>query len=195
MHILGIDEAGRAPLAGPVAVGFVRIPDGFDVLAHFPGAKDSKLLTEKKREEIFRALEERAEALGIRWCVRFGTHETIDARGITIAVKQAIRSGVKALAPEPDGVRVQLDGALYAPREYEQETVIRGDALVPVISLASIVAKVSRDRLMKKYARKFPHYGFELHKGYGTRFHYDALRAHGPCEIHRATYLHLAEPV
>ena len=95
------------------------------------------------------------------------------------------------LAPDPTEVRVLLDGLLHAPEEYEQETIIKGDALEPVISLASIAAKVRRDRLMKRLALAYPEYFFEVHKGYGTKKHYEALKKWGPSDIHRKTFLHL----
>lgn len=190
--ILGVDEAGRAPLAGPVAVGFVAVPSGFEVAKEFPGVKDSKQLTELAREKIFTMLEGRAKRGDVRFCVRFGTHGEIDERGITIAVRRAIRKGVLALAPDPVLVeKVYLDGLLFAPYGYPQETVIHGDDRIPIISLASIAAKVSRDRLMKKYAKRFPLYGFEKHKGYPTELHYEMIKRHGPCVIHRRSYIHV----
>ena len=191
--ILGVDEAGRAPLAGPVSVGIVAVAEGFDVSREFPGVKDSKQLTELARERMYEMLLARVGRGDARFRVCYGSHTEIDARGITIAVRRAIRRGVLALAPRARAAdaRIYLDGLLYAPREYPQETIINGDDLVPIISLASIAAKVSRDRLMKRLARRFPAYGFEKHKGYGTKAHWAALNLHGPCEIHRTTYLHL----
>ena len=189
-YLIGVDEAGRAPLAGPVSVGFVKVPHHFDVALEFPGVKDSKQLSEKKREEIYRLLEKRAERGDVQFCVRFATHEVIDALGLTRAVRKAIISGVRRLAPkaETQNVKIYLDGLLYAPSQYAQETVIHGDDLVPVISLASIAAKVERDRLMRRMARKYPEYGFERHVGYPTRAHYAAIREHGLCEIHRRSF-------
>ena len=107
-----------------------------------------------------------------------------------MAVRRALSRGVNTLAPDAALVRIQLDGALRAPVEYAQETVINGDDLIPLISLASIAAKVTRDRLMMQYAKEFPDYGFEVHKGYGTKAHYEALKIHGPCAIHRRSFLH-----
>lgn len=185
---MGVDEAGRAPLAGPVSVGFVLVPHNFDVLKEFPGVKDSKQLSELKREEIYESLLKRKQAGDVSFCVRFSDHLYIDEYGITRAVKRAIISGTRYLAPQEENVTVMLDGLLYAPSQYEQETVIGGDDLIPVISLASIAAKVERDRLMKKLAKKFPQYGFERHKGYPTAAHYAAIREHGLSEIHRRSY-------
>lgn len=189
--VLGVDEAGRGPLAGPVAVGVVAVPEGFDVMLEFPGVKDSKKLSEKRREEIFKALEERQAKGDVRFIVKFSSEKLIDSRGITHAVRDAVSRGVNALAFDAALFEVQLDGLLRAPPEYRQTTIINGDELVPIISLASIAAKVSRDRLMLKLAEEHPDYGFEQHKGYGTKAHYEALRVLGPCAIHRRSFLHL----
>lgn len=185
---MGVDEAGRAPLAGPVAVGFVMVPKNFDVLREFPGVKDSKQLSELKREEIYEALLKRKRAGDVSFCVRFSDHLYIDAHGITRAVKHAIVSGVRYLSTDEEGVTVMLDGLLSAPSTYTQQTIINGDELIPVISLASVAAKVERDRLMNKFAKKFPSYGFERHKGYPTKAHYAALREFGLCDIHRRSF-------
>ena len=186
--LVGVDEAGRAPLAGPVSVGFVAVEEGFDVMHAFPGLRDSKKLTPEKRDELYGLLEEFSRKGDVRFCVRFSSAEYIDERGITKAVARAIEQGVRALMPEPRGVRVLLDGLLHAPKEYRQQTIIGGDNLVPIISLASIAAKVRRDRLMKRLARQFPGYGFEIHKGYPTKMHYEALKNLGISEAHRRTY-------
>jgi ribonuclease HII len=185
--LIGVDEAGRGPLAGPVAVGVVAIPLGFDVLAEFPQVKDSKQLSAQKRELIFNEVERRASRGDLQFAVRFSSHEFIDRFGITRAVQEALSSGVRELAP-PSHATVMLDGLLHAPKSYRQRTVIHGDALVPIIGLASILAKVTRDRTMEQLSRFYPEYGFEQHKGYGTQQHYRALRMHGLCDIHRRTY-------
>lgn len=190
--MLGVDEAGRGPLAGPVAVGVVAVPEGFDVAKEFLGVADSKKLSEKKRERIFRMLEARVLAGDVRFTVELESAETIDIEGIAVAVRRALWRGVNALAPDAALVKIQLDGALRAPPEYAQETIINGDELVPLISLASIAAKVTRDRLMHVLAKEYPGYGFEKHKGYGTKAHYEALEKHGLCVIHRRSFIHLA---
>ncbi|MCX6786540.1 MAG: ribonuclease HII [Candidatus Kaiserbacteria bacterium] len=187
---LGVDEAGRGPLAGPVAVGVIAVQEGFDVAREFPGVADSKKLSEKKREKLFEMLEERVAYGDARFCVEFESAETIDKEGIVFAVRHALWRGVNALAPDAALVKIQLDGALRAPPEYSQETIINGDELIPIISLASIAAKVTRDRLMKELSLQYPQYGFEKHKGYGTRAHYAALLEFGPCAIHRRSFLH-----
>jgi ribonuclease HII len=188
--VLGVDEAGRGPLAGPVAVGVVMAPFGFDIAKHFPGVADSKQLPEKERERIFNILEGQSV---VSYSVRFAGHDTIDSRGIVYAVHSAVTRGVRSLAPSPHSVKILLDGLLRAPKDYEQQTIIGGDASEPIISLASVAAKVSRDRLMKRLAKTYPEYAFERHKGYGTALHYDMIAKFGPCVIHRRTYLHLAE--
>ncbi|OGG94243.1 hypothetical protein A3G63_03235 [Candidatus Kaiserbacteria bacterium RIFCSPLOWO2_12_FULL_52_8] len=189
--ILGVDEAGRGPLAGPVAVGVVAVPEGFDVAIEFPGGKDSKKLSEKKREKIFGMLESRVAGGDARFVVEFSSAAIIDERGISHAVREALNRGVNALAPDAALVEIVLDGSLKAPPEYKQKTIINGDDLVPIISLASIAAKVTRDRLMTKLAKQYPAYGLEKHKGYGTRAHYEALKLHGPSAIHRRSFLHI----
>jgi len=190
--LLGVDEAGRGPLAGPVSVGIVAVPEGFDVAKEFPGVADSKKLSEKNRERLYEMLVARVTEGDARFAVEFESAETIDREGIAVAVRRAVSRGVNALAPDAALVRVLLDGALRAPAEYAQETIINGDELTPIISLASIAAKVSRDRLMLELAKKYPDYGFEKHKGYGTKLHYEMLLKHGFCVIHRRSFIHLA---
>ena len=189
--MLGVDEEGRGPLAGPVSVGVVAVPEGFDVMKEFPGVADSKKLSEKRREKVFQMLEARVALGDAHYTVEFESAETIDNEGIAIAVRRALWRGVNKLAPDSSFVHVLLDGSLKAPPEYSQETIINGDELVPLISLASIAAKVTRDRLMLDFAKKYPLYGFEKHKGYGTKEHYEMLKKHGLCDIHRKSFIHL----
>lgn len=191
--LLGVDEAGRGPLAGPVSVGVVMVPREFDVAAAFPGVADSKKLTERKREKLFSMLEARVALGDVRFTVAFESAAAIDERGIAAVVREAVARGIERLLERGDTVEVFLDGALSAPSLYPQHTIIGGDATVPLISLASIAAKVSRDRLMVALAKEFPEYGFEKHKGYGTRAHYEALTAYGLSEIHRKSFVHLVK--
>jgi len=191
MYVIGVDEAGRGPLAGPVAVGVVMVPKGFDVAKEFVGVADSKKLSEKRRENIFHMLEERVSNGDCRFTVELESNETIDNEGIAVAVRRALWRGVNALAPDSALVRLQLDGSLKAPPEYAQETIVGGDATVPIISLASVAAKVVRDRLMVELAKEYPEYGFDIHKGYGTKKHYEALQKHGLCVIHRRSFVHI----
>ena len=157
--VLGVDEAGRGPLAGPVAVGVVMVAEGFDVAAEFRGVADSKALSEKKREAIFAMLEARAARGDARYVVEWGGEGEIDARGIAVVVREAVARGVTRLAETSDEGQtfiIMLDGALHAPSEYRQQTIIGGDASVPLISLASIAAKVSRDRLLIRLGSQYP---------------------------------------
>lgn len=189
--ILGVDEAGRGPLAGPVAVGVVAAAPEFDFLAAFPGLNDSKKLTEKKREVLYELLLAEVQKGNVRARVCLSSETVIDTRGIAPAVRDALTRGVRALAPETDGVHIYLDGSLKAPKEYEQETIVGGDALIPAIMLASVAAKVVRDRLMLKLALDYPQYGFEKHKGYGTKAHYAALKEFGLSPVHRRSFIHI----
>ena len=190
--MLGVDEAGRGPLAGPVAVGVVAVPENFRITREFPGIVDSKQMSPLARVKTFRLLQKRMREGDIRFCVRITSAERIDTWGLTRAVASATARGVRSLAPEQGNVFIYLDGLLTAPPEYNQQTIIGGDEAVPIIALASIAAKVVRDRLMTRLAKQFPEYGFEVHKGYGTRAHYKALEKYGLCAIHRRSFMHLA---
>lgn len=186
--IIGVDEAGRGPLAGPVAVGIVAVSPRLNLGRIFPGLKDSKKLSEKKREEIYAKMQVLSKSKRLQYIVVFSSHSVIDKKGITKAVARAVNFGVKKLAPEHRTAEVLLDGLLKAPKEYAQKTIIRGDESEPVISLASIAAKVERDWFMQKVSKKYPEYGFEQHKGYGTRKHFAAINKFGFCSIHRRSY-------
>ncbi len=206
--VIGIDEAGRGPLAGPVAVGIVVAPIDFDIRKAFPGVHDSKQLTEKKREEIYMQLQVASGKLKIkvgqdangkikeeiRYLVVFASAEVIDTKGITYAVRSSIYKGIRKLGVLPHECHILLDGLLKAPPEYSQTTIVGGDASDAIISLASIAAKVERDRLMRRLAKKHPGYGFEQHKGYGTPGHLAALSQFGPCAIHRKTFGRVGVP-
>ncbi len=185
--IIGVDEAGRGPLAGPVAVGVIRAPRDFDFTI-FPSLNDSKKLSEKKREAIFELLLEKQKAGEISFCVKSVSAKSIDRSGISACVRSAVHAGVRVLAPEAANVKVYLDGLLHAPKEYEQETIVGGDAIIPAIMLASVAAKVSRDRLMVQLAERYPGYGLEQHKGYGTKAHQEAIRSLGLSDIHRRSF-------
>lgn len=187
--LLGVDEAGRGPIAGPVSVGVVMVPAGFDVASEFPGVADSKAISEKKREKLFALLEERVAKGDVAYRVEFGEASAIDSDGIVPTIGSAVDRAISAFTTTPEGVHIFLDGSLHAPSEYAQETIVRGDATVPLISLASIAAKVSRDRLMLELAKVYPEYAFAQHKGYGTKLHYELLAKHGPSAIHRRSFL------
>lgn len=185
--LIGVDEAGRGPLAGPVAVGAVAVPPGFDVKQEFPGVTDSKLLSRQKREILFIRIEQRASRGDLQFSVRMSDHRFIDRHGIVRAVQTAVWAGVRELAAPTHGF-VMLDGLLKAPASYAQRTVVGGDLRVPVISLASILAKVTRDRLMEEISVRYPEYNFHQNMGYGTPEHKRAIRRHGLCDIHRKSF-------
>ncbi|HEX2792592.1 MAG TPA: ribonuclease HII [Candidatus Paceibacterota bacterium] len=188
-YIVGVDEAGRGPLAGPVAVGVIAVVEGYDIRARFPGLNDSKKLSEKKRAALFRLLQEEIRAGNVRASVQLSSAAMIDGEGIVPAVRSALYKGVRKLLPKPEEGKVYLDGSLKAPPEYEQETVIGGDGIVPAIMLASIAAKVTRDVRMVELDATHPGYGFATHKGYGTKAHYAAIDTLGPCAEHRTTFI------
>jgi len=190
-YLVGIDEAGRGPLAGPVAVGVARVAEGYDVLVAFPGLNDSKKLTEKKRELLYGILLKEVKAGNVLVRVSLSGENLIDEKGIAYAIRSALKRGLEALLPDPEKGIVYLDGSLHAPKEYRQETIIGGDGKIPVIMLAALAAKVTRDRLMVKLSQEHPQYGFEKHKGYGTKAHMEALREHGLSAIHRTTFVHI----
>jgi ribonuclease HII len=160
-----------------------------DIRARFPGLADSKLLAPKKREELFARARLAVASGDIRYAVAFEDAATIDAIGITAAVQKALDRCLALLAPLKAATHIYLDGLLHAPAAYSQTTIIHGDALIPAISLASVIAKVSRDAVMDDLAREYPQYGFDRHKGYGTPAHYAALAAHGPTPLHRRSFL------
>jgi len=185
--IIGIDEVGRGPLAGPVSVGVVVCKTA---LAVIPELNDSKKMTEAARNRVFR-IAKRMENEGV---ISFGTFSTsartIDAVGIEKSIARCVERGLETLAPVPGAVTVFLDGRVRAPEQYEQQSIIRGDSLIPAISLASVVAKVHRDRYMSRVIeQRHPEYGFIRHKGYGTREHIEALKKFGPSTVHRRSFL------
>ncbi|MBI2120870.1 MAG: ribonuclease HII [Parcubacteria group bacterium] len=191
-YIVGIDEAGRGPLAGPVAVGAFCARADFCGFKNFSaGVKDSKQLSEKKREEWYAKMLCEKELGNFSFAVSFASSGMIDRRGLSFALKHAIALSLEKLACPPEHTLVLLDGGLYAPAEYIfQETIIKGDEKEPVVSLASIAAKVLRDRMMIRLAKQHPVYGFEKHKGYGTAAHYIAIARHGVLEkVHRKSFL------
>lgn len=178
-RIAGTDEAGRGPLAGPVCAAAVILPFGIEIL----GLTDSKKLTEKKREALFPIIQEKALA----YAIEFAWVEEIEEYNILHASQNAMRRAVEALNPAADFVLV--DGNRSDGFPVPDRTIVKGDALSLSIAAASVLAKVSRDRLMMEYAKAYPGYGFEVHKGYPTKAHYEALRTLGPCEIHRPSFL------
>lgn len=177
--ICGVDEAGRGPLAGPVCAAAVILPANLEI----PGLNDSKKLTDKKRRELFPIIQECAVAYGIA----FASEKEIDEINILHATYLAMERAINALTVRPD--LALIDGNRAKDFGIPVETVVHGDSLSASIAAASILAKVTRDDLMLHLAEQYPQYGFDVHKGYGTKAHYEALRTHGACPIHRMTFL------
>ena len=186
--IVGIDEAGRGPLAGPVAVGGVMAKQGF-VKKFCAGIKDSKKLSPADRELWFTLAIEAKKRGELDFTVALVSEKVIDKRGITYAIKLGIKRCLATLKV-PSDAQIFLDGSLKAPEEFRyQKTIIKGDEKIPIISLASIAAKVVRDRRMTRLAKIFPQYGFEVHKGYGTLAHMRAIGKYGLTASHRRSFL------
>ncbi len=177
--ICGVDEAGRGPLAGPVCAAAVILPRGLEI----PGLNDSKKLTDKRRRELLPIIQEQALAYGIA----FASHEEIDRINILQATFLAMERALSQLQIRPD--LALIDGNRQRDFGIKVETVVKGDARSANIAAASVLAKVTRDDYMEAMALEYPGYGFEIHKGYGTKAHYEALRALGPSPIHRMTFL------
>ena len=181
--VAGIDEAGRGPLAGPVSAAAVILPKGFkhDLL------DDSKKLTEKRRELLYEELTSHDD---IMWSLSYAEVEEIEKINILKATHAAMGRAAMSLAQLPDFCLI--DGLPVPNFPLPSEGIVKGDGKSLSIAAASIIAKVSRDRLMLEYAGQYPEYGFERHKGYGTKLHMEALREHGPCPIHRKTFAPIA---
>ncbi len=187
-YLIGIDEVGRGPIAGPVAVGaFVFLTPDSDKF--FKGVKESKQLSEERREEWFKVIQQKSDEKLVAFSVCFQSQKIIDSKGLSFAIKKCVQNCLNKLSINPADCRVLLDGGLKAPAHFKnQKTIIKGDAKEKVIALASICAKVLRDRKMKEWGRKYPAYGFEVHKGYGTKRHYEALRSNGLMALHRRSF-------
>lgn len=178
-YICGIDEVGRGPLAGPVVAGAVILPKDCDILY----INDSKQLSEKKREELYDVIMEKAVATGLG----FASPERIDEINILQATYEAMREAVSKLSPAPD---LLLNDAVTIPGvDIKQVPIIKGDAKSISIAAASIIAKVTRDRMMVQYAQVFPEYDFAGNKGYGSASHIEALKKYGPTPIHRKSFI------
>ena len=177
--IAGVDEAGRGPLAGPVCAAAVILPDHLEI----PGLNDSKKLSDKKRRELFPIIKEKAIAYGIA----FATVPEIDELNILQATFLAMQRAIDQLEGKADFALI--DGNREKDFGLPVMTVVKGDSRSANIAAASVLAKVTRDLYMEELAEKYPQYGFEIHKGYGTKAHYEALTAHGASEVHRKTFL------
>lgn len=177
--LCGVDEAGRGPLAGPVCAAAVILPAGLEI----PGLNDSKKLSEKQREALFEPIKAAAKAYGIA----FASVEEIENLNILNATFLAMNRAISQLYPQPE--LALIDGNRNTGITVPSRCVVKGDSRCADIAAASVLAKVSRDRYMLEMAEKYPEYGFDRHKGYGTKLHYDAIRQYGPCPIHRLSFL------
>ena len=177
--VCGVDEAGRGPLAGPVCAAAVILPPNLEI----PGLDDSKKLSDKRRRELFPVIKEQAIAYGIG----LASHEEIDEINILQATFLAMERAIEQLQVKPE--YALIDGNRAKDFGLPVKTVVKGDSLSASIAAASVLAKVTRDMLMEEAAVEYPGYGFEIHKGYGTRAHYDALRTLGASPIHRNSFL------
>lgn len=189
VFLVGIDEAGRGPIAGPVAVAAVLFFPHFDTQV-LSGIKDSKQLNPQKREVWFKKALELKKGGYIDFAASFSSEKMIDNKGIVMAVRSSLNRSLKKVCRDPSRTYIYLDGGLRASDEYPfQKTVIRGDEILSIVALASIIAKVKRDQKMIRYGELFPPYGFEQHKGYGTQEHYRAIEKYGVCSLHRLSFL------
>ena len=181
--VCGVDEAGAGPLMGPVYAAAVILPDNCDL----PGLNDSKKLTEKKREALFPLIQQQALA----WSVASVSAREIDDTDILSARMKAMQLAIDGLSQKPDLALIDgnRDHGRCAAILTPHRCLIGGDGLSASIAAASVLAKVTRDGYMRRMAETYPQYGFEKHKGYGTAAHYAAIRAHGPCPIHRPSFL------
>ena len=177
--VCGVDEAGRGPLAGPVCAAAVILPPELEI----PGLNDSKKLTDKKRRELYDVITAQAVTYGIA----FASEQEIDEINILQATFLAMERAMQKLSPPSE--LALIDGNRAKDFGLPVRTIVKGDSLSASIAAASILAKVTRDRLMEEYDAQYPQYGFAVHKGYGTKRHYEALREFGPSPIHRRTFL------
>lgn len=177
--VCGVDEAGRGPLAGPVCAAAVILPDGVII----DGVNDSKKLSEKKRESLFDVIREQA----LSYSIAYATVDEIEEINILNATMLAMRRAIDGLEIKAD--YAMIDGNKIPPIDIDAECIVKGDAKSMSIACASILAKVSRDRLLYKYAEEYPMYGFDKHKGYGTAAHREAILKYGPCPYHRKSFL------
>lgn len=177
--ICGVDEAGRGPLAGPVCAAAVILPPNTII----DGVNDSKKLTEKKREALFDVIKETA----VSYCIAYASVEEIESINILKATMLAMKRAVEGLDVKAD--YAMIDGNKMPPLDIDGETIVKGDAKSMSIACASILAKVSRDRLLYEYAKEYPQYQFDRHKGYGTAAHREAIIKYGPCPYHRMSFL------
>lgn len=188
--IIGIDEVGRGPVAGPVAVCACAVPYLLYKKSKWKGLTDSKKMSIKNRELWYKEALKMKSSNEVRFSVVYRSNIFIDKKGISLAIKECIIKSLKDLKLNPKECLVLLDGSLKAPKEYlNQKTIIRGDQKEKIISLASVIAKVSRDKKMDTLHKKYPNYTWNKNKGYGTREHYKAIKAQGLTPLHRHSFL------
>ncbi len=189
--LVGIDEVGRGPIAGPLTVCAFGVEKSFyqEVSDRLSGITDSKKLTEKKREYFFQKIRELKREGKVRVHISSLSAEKIDHYGISAALRAALKQVSKSITRDNENSYFFLDGSLFLPEKFAQETIVRGDAQNWLIGAASVVAKVTRDRFMVDASEKYPQYGFERHKGYGTTMHYANIEKYGLCELHRRTWI------
>lgn len=186
--LVGIDEVGRGPLAGPVTVCAVMVPADFKI-SFFRGITDSKKMTKMSRQEWSDKLSKARREGKIAFCVSSVSARQIDQYGIAPAIRLAIARSLKQLKADQKRDKIFLDGSLKAPKEFlQQKTIIKGDSKNKLISAASVIAKVYRDKYLNRLGNKYPLYGFEIHKGYGTEMHRKAIKKHGMCPEHRWSF-------
>ena len=189
---VGIDEVGRGPVAGPVYV-CAFLAEANEIQSIVSGIKlplrDSKKLTEKMRQKWFDYLQKLAKEKKIRYIMTKASNKEIDDKGIAVCIRAAVDNCLEKLNLNITETKVFLDGGLKCNEKYNQETIIKGDENIPVIALASIVAKVSRDKEMDELAKTHDKYGWQKNKGYGTKAHMDAIDKFGTCELHRVSFL------
>ena len=184
LRIAGVDEAGRGPLAGPVAAAAVILPHGFSM----SGLDDSKKLSARKREQLYQELTVHSE---VAWSVAIADCGEIDRLNILRATHLAMRRAAESLAPLPD--HCLIDGLPVRDFPIPHDAIVKGDGISLSIAAASIIAKVTRDRMMREIDLEFPQFGFAKHQGYGTKEHLEALRIHGPCRHHRRSFQPVAQ--
>ena len=192
--LVGVDEVGRGPIAGPVSVCAFAVPkENYKLVKEaLKGITDSKKISEKKRNEFVAIIKELQQEDNIVVSVSSVSAKDIDVRGIVPALKAATKRSLESVTKGRGGkYYVYLDGSLSAPIDFDQETIIQGDVHNWLISSASVVAKVARDSLMVKYGEQYPEYGFAHHKGYGTKKHREAINKYGVTDIHRKTWISL----
>lgn len=189
--IVGVDEAGRGPLAGPVSVAVFAMPTALYErrTEMLKGIRDSKKLTALSRERWFISLKKLEKEGKVRTGISLVSNTIIDSRGITFAIRTGVQRSLKKLNISPAHARILLDGSLYAPKDWiMQQTIIRGDDRIAIIAAASILAKVRRDRRMRRLSPQFPKYDFHEHKGYGSAAHIKALKRYGLSPLHRKSF-------